>query len=102
MAQTFDLTGEWIVDDGNSLYKVRLSQIDNRVSGVYDLQEGSIDGVVESNVFKLHWDQPANLRAGTSELVIARDGRRMQGTWYYDPMPYGVPLAGGGQWTFRR
>jgi len=96
-----DLSGNWSVNDGGAIYNLRLTQQGNRVAGVYDLQEGSINGIVEGNVFKLRWDQPHNKRGGHGELIIAADANTMTGTWSYDPAASGG-LKGGGQWTFTK
>lgn len=96
-----DLTGNWSVNDGASPYNLKLTQLGTHVAGVYDKQDGSIDGVVEGNVLKLRWNQPHNKRGGHGELIIAADGNTMSGTWSYDPGASGG-LTGGGQWTFSR
>src|SRR5438067_1352146 len=97
-----DLTGNWTVRDGASTYTLRLTQLGTHVGGVYEHQQGSIDGTVEGNVLKLRWDQPNNQRAGYGELIIAADGNSMTGTWSYDSQAYGSRLQGGGQWSFSR
>jgi hypothetical protein len=56
MGDTTDLSGDWIINDGTSLHKLQLTQLGNQVSGVYDWQQGTIEGLVEGNVLKLRWD----------------------------------------------
>lgn len=102
MADSTNLTGDWVIDDDASLHKLRLMQLGNQVSGVYDLQQGKIDGFVEFNVVKLRWDQPGNQRGGEAQMVIEPDGKTMTGTWSYDPRVYNSGLTGSGRWTFRR
>jgi hypothetical protein len=99
---TIDLTGDWVIHDGALQYNLRLTQLRNRVSGVYDSEQGTIDGLIEGNRLRLRWDQPGNQRGGESQMVITPDGKSMSGTWSYDPRIYNSGLTGSGQWTFRR
>lgn len=101
----FDLSGQWLVDDGVSEYRAQLTQKQDHVIGMYDFpigHHGHIDGFVLGNVFEFRWDQPANQRAGEGKLVVALDGRSMAGVWAYDPGAYDSGLTGSGRWTFRR
>jgi hypothetical protein len=99
-----DLTGDWIVDDGTSTYDARLKQVGDRVSGEYDLHDGTgtIDGLVEGNLLKLGWDQPFNQRGGEAKLRILSDGQTMMGRWNYDPTKHNSGLKTGGAWNFRK
>jgi hypothetical protein len=102
MSAVIGLTGNWLINDGSRAYSARLVQLGTRVSGVYDQNQGKIDGNVDRSTVQIRWDQPGNRRAGNSELIIAADGKSMTGMWSYDPMAYGSGLSGGGQWTFTK
>jgi hypothetical protein len=102
VSDTIDLTGEWVIHDGALPYNLRLTQLRNHVSGVYDKEQGTIDGLLEGNVLRLQWNQPGNRRGGESQMVIAPDEKSMSGTWSYDPRQYNSGLTGSGQWTFLR
>lgn len=99
-----DLTGDWIVDDGNSQYDARLQQAGDRVSGEYDLPGGTgiLDGCVDGDQVSLSWDQPFNQRGGGARMEISPDGRELDGKWHYDPAKYNCGLRGKGKWTFYR
>lgn len=97
-----DLTGDWIIDDGNSQYDVRLKQAGSHVSGEYDLPGGTgfLDGLVEGNQVTLSWDQKFNQRGGEARMEISSDARKLDGKWNYDPAKYSSGLRGKGKWTF--
>jgi hypothetical protein len=99
-----DLTGDWIIDDGNSQYDARLKQVGSHVSGEYDLPGGTgfLDGLVEGNQVTLSWDQKFNQRGGGVGMEISSDGKKLDGKWNYDPEKYGSGLRGKGKWTFYR
>ena len=97
-----DLTGDWIIDDGNSQYDARLKQEGSRISGEYDLAGGVgvLEGLVEGNQMTLSWDQTFNKRGGGARMEISPDGKKLDGKWNYDPAKYNSGFTSKGKWTF--
>jgi hypothetical protein len=107
-----NLTGKWFHSYyGEQLYSANLTQEDNRVKGEYTVPDpenprttkrGTIDGRIEGNIFKFHWQQPFHQRHGEAELDITADGRMMIGTWNYDPTCCLELTQRSGPWIFRK
>lgn len=100
-----NLTGDWVIDDGDFNYEARLKQVGNRISGEYDVGSygtGTIDGLVEGNRLRLNWDQPFNQRGGKAQLKISPDGQTLTGRWNYDPTKYNSGQRGSHAWYLQK
>jgi hypothetical protein len=101
-AATAGFAGEWKVQNEEASYTLRLRQDGNRVSGSYDLYNGTLKGTVRAGTLLATWDQPGNRRGGSARLRLSADGQMLTGSWAYDPALYSSGLKGNGIWTFRR
>ena len=97
----FDLTGIW----KSSIFgEMKLRQSGNRVTGVYDCNDGQLAGVVEGNRFVYDWWEQAPGRPykkafkthrGDGYFDILKNGKRLKGKWRLE----GVKKWGG-NWQF--
>jgi len=94
--------GEWKVQNENAAYTLRLRQEGNRVTGTYDLYNGTLKGTSQSDTLVASWNQPGNRRGGSARLRLSADGQMLTGSWTYNPALYSSGLKGTGAWTFRR
>jgi hypothetical protein len=94
--------GKWNAVDKNASYSLTLTEAGNRVTGTYDLQGGSLTGVIEDGVLVAIWQQPGNRRGGSARLKLSADGQTLSGRWEYDPSSFKSGLSGSGSWIFKR
>ena len=94
--------GAWRVQNENAAYTLRLRQDGTRVTGSYDLYDGTLKGNVQADTLVANWNQPGNRRGGSARLRLSADGQTLVGSWAYDPALYSSGLTGTGTWTFRR
>jgi hypothetical protein len=100
-APQFDLTGIW----KSSIFgEMKLRQSGNKVTGVYDCNDGQLAGVVEGNRFVYDWWELAQGRPyqkafkthrGDGYFDISKKGKRLKGKWRLE----GVKKWGG-NWQF--
>lgn len=94
--------GEWKVQNENASYTLTLRQDGKRVTGSYDLYNGTLKGAIQSGTLLATWNQPGNRRGGSARLRLSADGQTLTGSWTYNPAVYSSGLKGTGTWTFRR
>jgi len=97
----FNLTGIW----KSSLFgEMKLRQSGDKVTGVYDCNDGQIAGVVEGSRFVYDWWEQAPGRPykkayethrGDGYFDISKNGKRLKGKWRLE----GVKKWGG-NWQF--
>jgi hypothetical protein len=97
----FDLTGIW----KSSIFgEMKLRQSGNKVTGVYDCNDGQLSGVVEGNRFVYDWWEQAPGRPykkafkthrGDGYFEISKSGKMLKGKWRLE----GVKKWGG-NWQF--
>jgi hypothetical protein len=100
-APYYDLTGIW----KSSIFgEMKLRQSGNRVTGVYDCNDGQIEGVVEGSRYIYDWWEQAPGRPykkafkthrGDGYFDISKNGKRLTGKWRLE----GVKKWGG-NWQF--
>lgn len=96
------LSGRWKVQNENASYTLTLRQEGKRVTGSYDLYNGTLKGAVLDDTLVATWQQAGNRRGGSARLHLSADGQTLQGAWAYDPSVYSSGLTGTGTWTFKR
>jgi hypothetical protein len=94
--------GKWRVLNENPSYTLVLSQNGNKVTGTYDLQDGSLRGEVHGDVLVAKWWQTGNQAAGAVRLKLSNDGETLSGPWTYDAASLSRGFTGEGMWTLRR
>lgn len=94
--------GRWKVQNENASYTLALTQQGDRVTGNYDLEGGSLEGIVRNGTLVATWRQSHNRRGGPARLSLSKDGETLSGPWEYDPTIYSSGLTGRGTWVFQR
>ena len=94
--------GRWLTLNENPSYTLVLSQKGNRVSGAYNLQNGSVSGEIRGDTIAGSWRQTGNQASGSFRLTLSADGQTLSGPWTYDAAAFANGFTGGGTWTLRR
>ena len=98
-----NLTGKWEIQEEDRAYQATL---DAKGNGPYSWQEGRIQTEkVENRLWSGTWHQKGNDREGGFEVLLSKDGKTANGTWWY--LRVGThtnipPRLEGGTYTMKR
>lgn len=79
--RTLNLSGEWLVDEGDKSYTAHL---DAQGNGPYTHQGGSFRAIkLDGRRLTGTWQQTGNDREGGFEVLFSEDGNEARGVWWY-------------------